>query len=390
MKVLLIHNKYQLAGGELAAVQAEIALLRRHRHQVVDYHRDSAEIDDFGLLQKALFFPDTVYSRRTYREVTQLAAAERPDLAHVHNVFPLVSPSVYMALRESRIPIVQTVHNYRLMCPNGLFYTHGRICERCKTGNYIHAIYQKCYRHSYLLSLLYAISIGANRARGTFRYIDRFLTLTAFSAQKLLESGLATQNQLVTLGHFLPDPLPFPGSPDARPRHVVYLGRLSPEKGIGTLLDAMVGLPDLQLKIAGVGPEMASLRASAKSRGLTSTQFLGHIEGERKWDLLREAYAVVVPSLCYETFGLAALESMSVATPVIASDLGSLPSLVEDGQCGLLFTAGNVDSLRRTLVWASEHPAEMSSMGKGGREVVEDRYSADSHYRQLISVYSSL
>jgi len=369
------------------AVEAQVSLLRERGHRVILYMRNNAEIERYGLWQKVIFFPKTIFSRRTYREIRALVMRERPDVAHVHNVFPLISPSVYWALKDSGVPVIQTVHNFRFLCPNALFYTHGRICERCKYGNTLHAVRWKCYRQSYILSTLYALTVGLHRRAGTFNLIDQFIALTEFTAQKLVESRLTTQDKISVLGNFLPDPLPAPGSFDKREPYVVYLGRLASEKGVEILLDAVTGLPDLRVKIAGDGPQTGVLQTIARQQGLQQVEFLGRVVGDEKWELLRNATAVVVPSVCYEAFPFAPLESMGVGTPVLASDLGSLLYVVEDGKSGLLFRAGDSQDLREKLAWLVQHPAEALKMGRYGRQSVEVRYSASAHYEDLMRIY---
>ena len=387
MKILIVHNHYQQPGGEQMAVEAQVSLLRERGHSVILYMRNNAEIERYGLWQKVIFFPKTIFSRRTYREIRALVMRERPDVAHVHNVFPLISPSVYWALKDSGVPVIQTVHNFRFLCPNALFYTHGRICERCKYGNTLHAVRWKCYRQSYILSTLYALTVGLHRRAGTFNLIDQFIALTEFTAQKLVESRLTTQDKISVLGNFLPDPLPAPGSFDKREPYVVYLGRLASEKGVEILLDAVTGLPDLRVKIAGDGPQTGVLQTIARQQGLQQVEFLGRVVGDEKWELLRNATAVVVPSVCYEAFPFAPLESMGVGTPVLASDLGSLLYVVEDGKSGLLFRAGDSQDLREKLAWLVQHPAEALKMGRYGRQSVEVRYSASAHYEDLMRIY---
>jgi len=390
VRILLLHNQYQQPGGEQVAVEAQVSLLRERSHKVLLYTRHNAEIERYGLLQKAAFFPAAVFSRCTYHEIRTVVARERPDVAHVHNVFPLISPSVYRALKDSGVPVVQTVHNFRFLCPNALFYTHGRICERCKYGNTLHAVQWRCYRQSYLLSGLYALTIGLHRRAGTFNLIDRFIALTEFTAQKLVESGLKTQDKISVLGNFLPDPLPSPGSFEERESYVVYLGRLSPEKGVEVLLNAVTGLPELRVKIAGDGPRSGALQAIAQQRGLPQVEFLGRVVGEEKWELLRHATAAVVPSVWYEAFPFAALESLAAGTPVVASNLGSLPYVVEDKKSGLLFQAGNSQDLREKLAWLVQHPAEALQMGRYGRQSVEKKYSAEVHYDKLMEIYAEV
>ncbi len=387
MKILIVHNHYQQSGGERVAVEAQIALLRQRGHEVILYTRDNAEIQHYSLWQKIRFLFETLYSQRTGREIRDLVASEYPDVTHVHNVFPLISPAVYRALKESGVPIVQTVHNFRFLCPNALFYTHGQVCERCKYGNTLHAVRWKCYRRSYILSALYALTIGLHRRWGTFGMIDRFIALTGFTARKLVESGLATPDKVSILGNFLPGPLPEPGSFEKREPYVVYLGRLSPEKGVEVLLEAVNGLPNLKVKVAGDGPQTGTLRELARQRGLHQVEFLGRVVGKGKWDLLREAMAAVMPSVCYENFPFVTLESLAVGTPVVASNLGSLPYIVEDGKSGLLFRPGNARDLRQKLGWVISHPAEALKMGQYGRRRVESHHSAEAYYEALMQTY---
>ncbi|MBC7227789.1 MAG: glycosyltransferase family 4 protein [Thermoflexales bacterium] len=388
-KVLVIHNNYQQPGGETVAVQAQISLLQQYGHPVTTYWRDNREIAQYRIGQKIAFFLNTLFSLKTFNEIRALVKRERPDVAHIHNVFPLISPSVYRALKKEGVPIVQTVHNFRFLCPNALFYTHGQICERCKYGNTFHAVPRKCYRQSYILSALYALTIAFHRRWGTFDLVDRFLPVTEFVAQKLLESRLTTANKITVLGNFLPDPLPAPGSFERRESYLVYLGRLSPEKGVEVLLEAMAGLPGVTLKIAGDGPQVNVLRDRARNKEIW-VEFLGHITGEQKWELLRNAMASVVPSVGYESFSLSALEAMAVGTPVVASRLGGLPYVIEDGQNGLLFRPGDDQDLREKLTWLISHPVEVLRMGQYARQVVEEKYSATAYYRQLMYIYEQV
>jgi glycosyltransferase involved in cell wall biosynthesis len=390
VKILIVHADYQRPGGEFLAVRHHIDLLRSRGENVVVYLRDNAEIFSYGLGRKAAFFGNTLYNRITYHEVRELVKRERPDIAHVHNVFPLVSPSVYHALKNAGIPVVQTIHNYRFLCPNGLFYRQGLICERCKYGNTFHAVRSRCYRQSFILSTLYALTIALHRQCGTFGAIARFIALTGFMAGKLSESGFAPADKISILGNFLPDPLPQIEEHTANPPYLLFLGRLSPEKGLKTLLDSMVGLSGIGLKVAGDGPQAEELMAFARDTGLGCVEFLGHISGYTKWKLLKGALATVVPSVCYEAFGLSAIESLAAGTPVVASRLGGLASIIQHGQNGLLFEAGNGEDLRNKLIWLLEHPEETLTMGRHGRADTRLLYSASRHYEELKNIYRDL
>jgi glycosyltransferase involved in cell wall biosynthesis len=390
LRILIVHNDYQMIGGEYIAVKNQAQLLEQYGHDVIFYGRSNEEIKNYSFREKMIFFPNALFSRRTYQEIDRLIASEKPDVAHVHNVFPLISPSVYQALKDANVPIVQTIHNFRFLCPNALFYTHEQICERCKHGNTLHAIRWKCYRQSYTLSALYALSIGWHRHRNTFQQIDRYIALTEFGARKLQEAGLACADKISVLGNFLPTPIPHPGSFHRRDPYVVYLGRLSPEKGVDVLVKAMRGITQLRLKIAGDGPEVDKLHRLVQQQGLSHIDFVGYVSGEQKWDLLRNAKALIFPSVWYEQFPITILESFAVGTPVIASNVGSLPHIVHDTQNGLLFESGQADNLNEKLNWLSEHPENVLTMGNQGRYMTETLYSAETHYNQLMTIYQQL
>jgi glycosyltransferase involved in cell wall biosynthesis len=387
LKVLIVHNHYKQHGGESAVVQAETELLRGLGHEVVLYSRDNHEIDDYGVLDRAAFFPSALFSRRTYGELTDLVRQQRPDVAHVHNVFPLISPAAYVALDRARVPIVQTVHNFRFLCPNGLFFVHGALCERCKTGNTLPAIQRRCYRNSYPLSALYALIVRVHRQAGTLNRIDRFIALNPFVKAKLIEGGVATEDKLSVLGHFLPDPWPsLPSAADRRP-YALFLGRLGEEKGAATLIEAARLVPELAVRIAGEGPAAEELRRLAHARQASNVEFLGDVKGTEKWDLLRHATALVVPSLCYETFSLAMLEGMASGCAIVASRLGSLAALIEDGKTGLLFAPGDsVDLAAKLRALINDKPNALA-LGHAARARVEGQATAAIHGQRLLEIY---
>jgi glycosyltransferase involved in cell wall biosynthesis len=283
--------------------------------------------------------------------------------------------------------MVQTIHNFRLLCPNALFYTCGQVCERCKRGRTIHAVRWRCFRDSYALSALYAFTIGMHRWAGTFAGINHFIAGSAFSAAKLIEGGVAPRERISVLGNFLPDPLPAAGSFRDRSPYVVFLGRLSPEKGVATLVEAAAQAPEVAVKILGDGPDAARCRGLAQSRRATNVDFLGSVTEDAKWDILRNAVAMVVPSVCYENLPFSLLEGMAAGTPIVASRLGSLATLVEEGKNGLLFSAGDsfdlADKLRR--LWGDR--AWALAMGQRARQFLESHWSASAHYAGLLKVY---
>ena len=388
MKLLLIHNRYQEPGGEETALAAQIALLEAHGHQIVLYQRDNEEIREWGLRDRLAALPRTLYARQSVRDLTEVVEREQPDLAHIHNVFPLISPAVYRALHALNVPMVQTVHNFRFLCPNSFFFTQGHICERCKFGNTLHAIPLRCYRDSLASSALYAAAIGLHRQWGTFGLIDRYLTLTPFAADKLVESGLVARDKIRVLGNFIPAPLPPVGASE-RPRSLVYIGRLSDEKGLTQLIEAMRRLPGLPLHLIGDGPERPALEVQARGIGLRDIHFHGYIGGRARFEWLRRASVAVVPSKLYENFPFAVLENLAVGTPVVGPRHGSFPHVIEEGRTGLLFEPGDSQDLARAVAQLLDAPS-LPAMRRWARAAVELKYSGAAHYTQLRHHYHDL
>ncbi len=390
MRVLVVHNHYQHPGGERQVVELEGRLLRDHGHEVLAYSRDNREIRQYNGAAMLGLAVDTIYSGRTVWDLKRVVARFQPDVAHVHNVFPLISPSAYRALSTLGVPVVQTVHNFRFLCSNGLFYTQGAICERCRHGNTLHAVRYKCYRDSYLQSLLYAASIGIHRRLGTFRMIDRYIALTPFSADMLVSSGLTERSRVAVVGNFCQGPDPDPDAGDSAGEYVAFLGRLSNEKGISVLLDAARLTPAIPYRIAGDGPLRAYCTDRVASERLHNVTLVRRVSGSEKWDFLSRASMVVIPSTCYEGFGLVVLESYLRHRPVVASNLGGLKYVVEDGKSGLMFTPGDPNELARCIRTLWDDRDSRRAMGEYGYRVAACKYSADAHYAGLMQVYSEV
>jgi glycosyltransferase involved in cell wall biosynthesis len=392
MKVLLVHNEYQQHGGEHVAVQQHEALLLARGHTVIRYLRDNADIDPYPIWRGVQLALSTVYNPRVYREIRAIVDGQRPDLAHVHNVFPMISPAVYRALHDSGVPVVQTLHNYRFLCPNGLFYRQNRICECCSHGNTLPAVLHACFRDSRVQSACYAASIAWNRAVGNLSRAERYIALTDFAANKFVESGLLDREQLRVLPNYVPEAeIGLAQNDVARGEpYFLYMGRLSPEKGVRCLVEAAEGLEGPTIVIAGDGPDYALLRGLAAAKSHSRIEFVGRVTGAAKWALLRGATASVVTSVCYENLPFGAIESLLVGTPVVASAVGGLPSIISDGETGLLFRPGDVGDLRAKLRWLVSHGPAAQSMRGAARAHATRHYSADAHYRGLMQIYTEV
>lgn len=385
MKILVLHNHYREYGGESAVFAAETSLLRAAGHTVHLWEQDSRMVDTYNIRQKISFFPKTFYNSKAYHELRNFVESEQPDVAHIHNVFPLFSPSVYRALADAGIPMVQTIHNFRFLCPNGLFYTHGQICERCAYGNTLHAVRYRCYRQSRILSGLYALTIGMHRAAGTFNRIGHVIALTEFSAAKLRQYALFEPTKISVLGNFLPEPLPSPVFEKSNTAYVAYLGRISSEKGLQTLLQASAHCPHIPVKIAGDGDALAALKQSAQH--LPQVEFVGYLQGDEKIAFLQNAFVVVIPSTCYEMFPITVLEAMACGTPVVASSLGGLSTLIDHNQNGLLFPPADALNLAQQIQLLRQNTRYAIQLAKAARQHLEKNFTAKQHLEQLIAIY---
>jgi glycosyltransferase involved in cell wall biosynthesis len=377
VKILLLHNRYQIAGGEDTTVAAEKSLLESHGHMVVFHEVSNIEIA--GAWSRAKVAGQVIYNRAARRRVADELARHRPDIVHVHNFFPLLSPSVYYACRAAGVPVVQTLHNYRLLCSNALFFRDGRPCEDClgKTVPWP-GVWHGCYRQSRAATVPVVAMLTAHRAFGTWRKaVDRYIVMTEFAREKFIAGGLPA-DRIVVKPHFV-DPAPAPG--EGRGGYALYAGRLSQEKGVQTLLSAWKQIGStLPLKIVGDGP-----LATAQGGG----EWLGRRSREEVFELMREAAVLIFPSICYETFGIAIAEAFAAGTPVIASRLGSMASLVEHGRTGLHFEAGNADDLAKQVRWFLEHPVEAQQMRRAARAEFEAKYTAERNYRMLMEIYQA-
>jgi len=380
VKILQVHNLYQQPGGEDLVVADEARLLEAHGHEVA---RHTVHNDRVSSLSRLTLAQRTIWSQPAYRDVRAAIARHQPQLVHVHNTLPLLSPSVYYAASAERVPVVQTLHNYRLTCPAALCFRNGHPCTEC-VGSFIpwRAIRHACYRDSRPASAAVATMLSVHRLLGTWEKPTVYLALTAFARDMFIEAGMPPDKLVVKPNFVDPDPGAGTGSGD----YAVFVGRLSVEKGIETLLRAwrVVG-PQVRLLIIGEGP-LASAVAAA-TRDLPSVTWLGRRDPPEILSILREAKFLAFPSECYETFGRAIVEAFATATPVIAAGHGSAAELVTDGVTGLHFRPGDPSDLAAKVLHLNSHPQLRVRMSAAARKEFEDRYTAGVNYRLLLAIY---
>jgi len=385
LKVLLGHNTYQWPGGEDTSYELDARLLADHGHEVVRYLRDNDEIEQYGAGQKARLAARTVWSRPSRAEVAELLARERPDIAHFHNTFPLISPSAFAACHDAGVPVVLTVQNYRVGCAKAFLFRDGRVCEDClhRTVKWP-AVLHGCYHDSPAQSAVVAGMLAAHRlSRVWTRLVDAYIAVTEFGRAKLVEAGLPADR--VLLRPNFQDPDPGDRAPGRDDGYALFAGRLSPEKGLTTMIKAFATTPDIPLRVVGDGPERGELEAA--SRDNPNIVLLGHQSREEVLELMRGARVLVFPSLWYEHFPLVLVEAFASGLPVVSSSLGAMIEIVEEPGLGLTFPPGDADRLAERLRWAWEHPDDMAARGRAARRMFEARYTAEPAYQRLMEIY---
>lgn len=385
MKVAVIHNTYQQPGGEDVVVEQESRLLESRGHTVVSYRRSNHELDQFSKARQLLMVKDIVYSGESKREIRALLEKEKPDLVHVHNTFMMISPSAYEACQQQGIPVLQTLHNYRLLCPAWTLSRKGRVCEECVTDGLWRGVLHGCYRGSRAMTAAVALMLKVHRMRGTWNEsVDGYVALSAFARGKFIDGGLPAGKIHVKPNFVRSDP----GAKTRPGSHALFVGRLSPEKGADTLLRAWARLKTgIPLHIAGDGPDRQALEARAAAEGLTNVTFRGWLGREETLAAMKDAAFLVVPSVWYEGFPMTIAESFACGTPVVCSRLGGLQEIVADQATGLHFTAGDAEDLAQKVDWACGHPAELLEMGRRARQEYESRYTAERNYGLLMDIY---
>jgi glycosyltransferase involved in cell wall biosynthesis len=383
MKVLLLHNRYRLAGGEDAVVRAEMALLASRGHAVSLLEVGNESIA--GLVSQVRAAGRAIYCIAAERDVAQELARVHPDVVHVHNFFPLLSPSVYRACRRAGVAVVQTLHNFRLLCPNAIFFRDGRPCEDCLGRSVAWpGVLHGCYRDSPIATAPVAAMLAVHRALRTWsRLVDVYVAPTRFVRDKFIEGGFPPE-RIEVKPHFVADD-PTPG--DGQGGYALAVGRISEEKGFRTLLAAWRLLhADVPLKIVGDGPLLHELRDA--SRSVRGVEWVGRAPPDEVRRLMQRAEVLVVPSVCYETFGMAVIEAFAAGLPVVAPRHGALAELVDDGRTGVHFEPGNVANLAAAVDDLLSRPGDLAAMRRNARAEFEAKYDPVRNYAALMRTYA--
>lgn len=382
MHILSIHNNYQIRGGEDESRESEERLLREMGHQVDVYEEKNDRIAELNSAQLAL---RTIWSQESYQVVQYKLRQNRYDLIHVQNFFPLISPSVYYAAQAEGVPVVQTLRNYRLICPNGLFFRDGHVCEDC-LGKFVPypGVVHACYRQNRGATAVTAAMLTLHRTMGTWlKQVNLFISLSEFARQKFIEAGFPGEKIIVKPNFVHPDPSPGEGHGG----YALYVGRLSVEKGLDVLLTAWEHLSaNIPLKIVGEGPLEEQVFEATKQ--MPHIEWLGRRPMSEVHALMGEAMFLIFPSKWYETFGRVAVEAFAKGTPVIASNIGAIAELVDHEKTGLCFKPSDAKDLADKVEWCLTHPTLLQEMRRQARAEYEAKYTAEQNYKQLIEIYN--
>ena len=381
LRVLIAHNFYRQPGGEDQVLDAECELLKSRGHTVREYVMHN---DDLHRLWPAGMAGATLWNHRVYRQLGRIVREEAIEVAHFHNTFPLMSLSACLAASANGAAVVLTLHNYRLICPAATLFRDGKLCEKCVGRAPWPSVVHGCYRRSRPTTAVVAAMLMAHRVAGTYvQGVDRFIALTEFSRVKFVAGGLPADH-IAIKPNFVPnDPKPGTGTGG----YVIYVGRLAMEKGIETMLQAWRRLGGrIGLKIIGDGPMRQMVQQA--SRSIPGVQWLGRLPMDQVMYHMGEASMLVFPSIWYEGQPRVMIESFATGTPIVASKLGSMIEMVDDGRTGRLFSPGDPVALARTIEQLWQRPEQLAAMRKQSRQEYENRWSADKNHQMLMGIYA--
>lgn len=395
MRVINVGQNYHLRGGSDKYLFSLESLLRDHGHEVIPFaSRQSANVDT----PWSSYFPPEVdfqrprpvdilryaYSQPAREAMRKLVREQAPDIAHLHIYYGQLTASILAPLEKAGIPVVQTLHEYKIVCPTYSLFAHGEICEACEGRHFWRAAARRCNRGSFVRSALSATEAYVSRWLGAVDKVGHFIAVSDFLREKVVSMGVP-RDKVTTVHNFMDcagiEPAREPGT------YLLYFGRLERIKGIYTLLDAVAPLRDTPVLIAGEGSEKMSLQNEIARRGLNHVKLLGFKQGQELRDLIRGSICTIAPSVCYETFGLTLVESFAHGRPVVASRIGGMTEVVTDRVDGFLVRPGDIAELRERLSWMATHPADALEMGMRGRAGVEDRFSPERHYEDILAIY---
>lgn len=386
LKILQVHNYYQIPGGEDTVVANEKKLLEDHGHTVIQYSRNNSELKRFSKLKKLLLPFTTIFNPKTYREVKQIIQEQQINVVHVHNTLNLISPAVYYAALSCKVPVVQTIHNFRLLCPGATFYRDGRICEDCVQKGLRCAVKHGCYRGSKAQTLICAVSTWIHRMTRVYGKLN-YICLTEFNKEKLLNLRQIKPNKVFVKPNFVSTKLNEIVPIQERENRFIFAGRIDKLKGVDILLEAwkLMGEKAPKLLICGTGPMEAWCRDYIQKNNLVNVNMLGFVPNEEAKKLIANSRALILPTQWYEGFPMTIVEAYSVGTPVVGSDFGNVGSVIVDGVTGMKCNTQIASELARSL---SKYIVDDRDMVWSTKKEYEEKYAQTENYQRLIKIYN--
>ena len=384
MRILSVHNRYLIRGGEDESREAEENLLRQMGHQVDVYEEDNKTL---ASLTKVQALTRTIWSQSSYRKIREQLNQAQYDVVHIQNFFPIISPSAHYAAQAAGVPVIQTLRNYRLLCPNALFFRDNQVCEDCLGKKIPYpGVLHRCYRESLPASVGVTAMLTTHRLLKTWtRKVNVYIALTNFAREKYIQGGLPPEKIVVKPNFVSPDP----GVGSGGGGYALYVGRLSVEKGLDTLLEAWEKLDgQLPLKIVGDGPLADEVKVAVQT--LENVEWLGIKSMSEVHALMGDATVLIFPSKWYETFGRVAVEAFAKGTPVIGANIGAIAELIDPEHTGLHFQPANSEDLALKIRWLIDRPESLKRMRQEARFEFEKKYTAQSNYEILIKIYKNV
>lgn len=386
-KILMVHNYYQIPGGEDTVVANEKKLLEDHGHEVILYTRNNSEIETMSIFRKCLLPFSFIYNPRTSREIKRIIKEEKIDIVHVHNTLALISPSVYYAARKCKVPVVQTIHNFRFICPGALLYRDGHICEDCLEKGLRCAIKHSCYRNSRFQTMLCVLSMKIHRMTGIYKYIS-FICLTEFNKKKLLSLKAIDKKKVYVKPNFVFQSKRHETQTDVK-NQFIFVGRLDEFKGIEIILEAWkeLGKDSPQLIICGSGPKEGWCRNYIIENNINA-RLLGRIPTEEVKEILADSKALIYPTKWYEGMPMGIIEAFSEGTPAISGDFGNMSELIDDRNNGLKYASNNPNELIDIVLEFEKTNRQLLS--SNACKKYKEIFSPESNYKRLITIYNSI
>ncbi len=404
MRILIVNSFHYYRGGDCVyTFELSNTLQQIGGHKVIDFAMHypgnvPSEYSEFfvpeidlpkelargGLRSGIRVFRRVIYSNKSKHKLSQLLDKYPVDIAHIQNIHRHITPSIFHVLRARNIPIVWTLHDSFLLCPNSIFFSKDKVCEACKGGRFYNAVFKKCRKDSYVASIVVMLEEYIHRLLGLLKFVDFFIAPSQFLRNKMIEYGFAS-DRVIHIPNFI-DTENIKSSLNNN-GYILYLGRLSYEKGLKTLIKAISLCDSVKLLIAGDGPLKIELEAVVNKITPKKIKFLGYLNRERLQEIIDGAIFIVMPSECYENFPYAILEAFAAGKPVIGSRIGGIPELVQEGETGLTFEPGNIEDLRDKIDYLINSPDKISEMGRNARKFVEKELNPEKHYKQLMKIY---